>query len=49
MLEGLNIVGADVNTVSPPHDVNGMTAFLAAAVTYEILLLIWRGRMGADA
>ncbi|MEO0995464.1 MAG: arginase family protein [Pseudomonadota bacterium] len=43
-LEGLTIVGADVNTVSPPHDVQGMTAFLAAAVTYEILLLIWRAR-----
>lgn len=41
-LEGLNIVGADINTVSPPHDVNGMTAFLAAAVTQEILMLIWR-------
>ncbi len=43
-LDGLDIVGADVNTVSPPHDVNGMTAFLAATVTYEILLLIWRVR-----
>lgn len=39
-LEGLNIVAADVNTVSPPQDVNGMTAFLAAAVTFEMLLLI---------
>ncbi|MEM7742696.1 MAG: arginase family protein [Pseudomonadota bacterium] len=45
-LEGLDIVAADVNTVSPPQDVNGMTAFLAAAVTYEILLLIWRARGG---
>lgn len=43
-LEGLDIVAADVNTVSPPQDVGGMTAFLAAAVTYEILLLIWRAR-----
>lgn len=43
-LDGLDIVAADVNTVSPPQDVNGMTAFLAAAVTYEILLLIWRAR-----
>lgn len=43
-LDGLNIVAADVNTVSPPQDVQGMTAFLAAAVTYEILLLIWRAR-----
>jgi len=43
-LSGLRIVGADVNTVSPPHDVHGMTAFLAATVTYEILLLIEKGR-----
>jgi agmatinase len=41
-LDGLNIVAADVNTVSPPHDTNGMTAFLAANMTYEILLLIER-------
>ncbi len=39
-MAGLNIVAADVNTVSPPHDTNGMTAFLAATVTYEILLLV---------
>ena len=43
-LAGLNVVAADVNTVSPPHDVNGMTSFLAAAMTYEILLLLWRAR-----
>lgn len=39
-LRGFNIVAADVNTVSPPHDVQGMTAFLAATVTYEILQLV---------
>lgn len=43
-LDGLNIVAADVNTVSPAQDINGMTAFLAAAVTHEILLLIWSAR-----
>jgi agmatinase len=43
-LAGLNIVGADINTVSPPHDINGMTAFLAAAVTQEILMLIWQAQ-----
>lgn len=43
-LAGLDIVAADVNTVSPPHDLGGMTAFLAAAMTYEILLLVWRRR-----
>lgn len=39
-LSGLRIIAADVNTVSPAHDINGMTAFLAAAISYEILLLI---------
>ena len=29
-LAGLNIIAIDVNTVSPPHDLNGMTAFLAS-------------------
>jgi agmatinase len=28
----LNVVAIDVNTVSPPHDAAGMTAFLAATV-----------------
>lgn len=37
---GLDIVALDVNTVSPPHDVSGMTAHLAAYMTYEMLLLI---------
>jgi len=37
---GLNIVAVDINTVSPPHDVNGMAAFLAAHMTYECLLLL---------
>lgn len=39
-LSGLNIVACDINTVSPPHDINGMTAFLAAQMTYEMMLLI---------
>ncbi|WJR80001.1 arginase family protein [Bradyrhizobium sp. NP1] len=39
-LEGLDIVAVDVNTVSPPHDVNGMAAHLAAHVAYEALLLL---------
>ena len=43
-LTGLNIVGADINTVSPPHDLNGMTAFLAASITYEILLNLRRSK-----
>lgn len=42
-LAGLNIVAVDVNTVSPPHDVGGMTAFLAGTVLLESLSLICLG------
>jgi len=38
-LSGIDFVAADINTVSPPHDVGGMTAFLAATVALEILTL----------
>ena len=38
-LSGLNFVAFDVNTVSPPHDVGGMTAFLAGTVMLECLFL----------
>jgi guanidinobutyrase len=38
-LKGLNFVAFDVNTVSPPQDLGGMTAFLAATVMYECLIL----------
>ena len=41
-LAGLDIVAIDVNTVSPPHDVNGLTAGLAAQVVYEALVLVCR-------
>ncbi|MEM0987447.1 MAG: arginase family protein [Pseudomonadota bacterium] len=41
---GLNVVASDINTVSPPHDVGGMTAFLAATVTLEILTLMARSK-----
>jgi len=34
-LAGLNFVAFDVNTVSPPHDIAGTTAFLAATVMQE--------------
>ena len=39
-LAGLDVVAADINTVSPPHDLGSMTAFLAATVALEILTLI---------
>ncbi|AKQ54875.1 agmatinase/arginase [Bordetella hinzii] len=38
-LSGLNFVAFDVNTVSPPQDVGGATAFLAATVMQEFLAL----------
>lgn len=38
-LSGLNFVAFDVNTVSPPHDTAGMTAFLAGRVMLECLYL----------
>jgi agmatinase len=39
-LSGLDIVAVDVNTVSPPHDLQNMTAFLAAQIIYESLVLL---------
>ncbi|MDQ8731866.1 arginase family protein [Bradyrhizobium sp. LHD-71] len=39
-LAGLDIVAVDINTVSPPHDVNEMTAYLAAYMAFETLLLL---------
>src|SRR5215470_16957658 len=41
-LTDLNIVAVDVNTVSPPQDVNGMAAHLCAHVIYEALVLLCR-------
>lgn len=46
-LSGLNLVAVDINTVSPPHDVNGTTASLAAALAYETLVLLCR-QFGLD-
>jgi guanidinobutyrase len=36
-LTGLRMVAADVNTVSPPHDIDGLTAMLAAQLVFELL------------
>ena len=38
-LAGLDFVAFDVNTVSPPHDLGGMTAFLAGTVMAGCLAL----------
>jgi agmatinase len=43
-LAGLRIVASDINTVSPAHDVGGMTASLAAHVALITLNLIYLGR-----
>ena len=43
-LSGLDIIAVDVNTVSPPHDVQNMTAFLAAQIVYESLVLLCQKR-----
>ncbi len=41
-MKGLDIIACDINTVSPPYDVNGMTAQLAATVALECLALLNR-------
>ena len=43
-LEGLRIVATDINTVSPPHDLGGMTACLAGHVAVVALNLMHAGR-----
>lgn len=35
----LNVVGMNVNTISPPHDPAAMSAFLAAHVMFEFLVM----------
>ncbi len=39
-LYGLNLIGADVNEVSPPLDPTGMTALVAANIMFEELCLL---------
>ncbi len=39
-LFGLHFVGFDINTVSPSHDTQGITALLAAQVMYDCLVLL---------
>ena len=40
---GVDFVAFDVNTVSPPHDVQGITAQLAAQVMYDCMVLLCQG------
>jgi guanidinopropionase len=37
MLEGVNIIGADLVEVSPPFDASGGTAYLGASIMFEML------------
>jgi len=39
-LQGLNIVGADMVEVSPPFDQSGGTAYLGAAILFELLCVM---------
>ena len=40
LLDGLDIVGADVVEVSPPFDASGATAFLGASIMFELLCVM---------
>lgn len=40
LLNGVNIIGADVVEVSPPFDVGGMTALVGATIMFEILCVM---------
>ena len=37
MLDGVNIVGADMVEVSPPFDTDGGTAYLGVSIMFEML------------
>jgi hypothetical protein len=42
---GLDIVAAESNTISPPHDAGGMSAYLAGQVAMMTLHLMALGRI----
>jgi guanidinopropionase len=42
LLEGVNIVGADIVEVSPPFDVGGITALAGATIMFELLCVLAR-------
>ena len=48
-LAGLDFVATDVNTLSPLHDVGGMSAFLAATCVMECVHLAWCAVSARDA
>jgi guanidinopropionase len=42
LLDGLNLVGADVVEVSPPFDVGGMTSIAGATMAFELMCVLAR-------
>ena len=42
LLEGVNIVGADVVEVAPPFDLAGMTSLAGATIMFELLCVMAR-------
>ena len=44
LLEGVNIVGADLVEVSPPFDQSGNTAFLGVSIMFEMLCVMAKQR-----
>ncbi|MEL7115814.1 MAG: agmatinase [Pseudomonadota bacterium] len=47
LLDGVNIVGADLVEVSPPFDQSGGTAFLGVSIMFELLCVIAKQRAAA--
>lgn len=46
LLEGVNIIGADVVEVSPPFDPSGATAWVGISIAFEILCVMTRALNG---
>jgi guanidinopropionase len=42
LLDGLNLVGADVVEVAPPFDVGGMTSIAGATMMFELMCILAR-------
>jgi guanidinopropionase len=49
LLDGLNIVGADVVEVAPPFDLGGMTALAGATMMFELLCVLAKSVQAARA
>ena len=44
LLEGVNVIGADLVEVSPPFDPSGNTAYLGVSILFELLCVMARAR-----